>query len=217
MERAEEMLDDTRRGWKTQAKNRCRVIIDGTLDGQLVVGEDAEFLQWLLDKHPQAPEKIGRGVAGFSVQTTAIGTRCFFVHRVDGSSTDFSYYSCTTAPDSTALIRKAMRRAVADQIIGFKQASAERGPLICAVTGDALSWDDAHVDHAPPIFVALADEWASRQGGYSAIRLPPAMDKQIGRSLIQPDAESWALFHQEHAQLRIVSKLANLSLLRRSQ
>jgi hypothetical protein len=211
------VLDDTRRGWKTQAKSRCRMIIEAIADGQLVTGEDIEFLRWLLDRHPQAPEKIGQGVAGFSVQTTAMGTRCFFVHRVDGSSTDFSYHSCTTAPDHIALVRKAMRRAIADQIIEFKRASEAQAPLVCAVTGDMLSWDNAHVDHAPPVFIALADEWASRVGGYSAIKLPPAADKQIGRSLILADAELWANFHQQNAHLRIDSRLANLSLLRRGK
>jgi hypothetical protein len=118
------VLDDTRRGWKTKAKNRCRQIIETTADGQSVDGDDAEFLRWLLDRHPRAADKIGSGVVGFTVQTTELGTRCFVVHRLDHTSTDFSYYSCTTAPDGTALVRKAMRRAIADQVIEFKRASA---------------------------------------------------------------------------------------------
>lgn len=84
-----------------------------------------------------------------------MGTRGFVVHRVDGSSTDFSYYSCITPPDNTALVRKAMRRTVTDRITEFKRASAARAPLGCAVTGEALSWDGAHVDHASPVFIAL--------------------------------------------------------------
>jgi hypothetical protein len=144
-----------------------------------------------------------------------MGTRCFVVHRVDGSSTDFSFYSCITAPDSTALARKAMRRAIADQVTEFKRASAARGPLVCAVTGQALSWDNAHVDHAPSVFAALADDWAARVGGYPAIRLTPAADGQMGRTLTPGDAEAWADFHRANAQLRIVSRLANLSLLRK--
>ena len=107
-----------------------------------------------------------------------------------------------------------MRRAVADQITEFKRASAARAPLVCAVTREPLSWDGAHVDHAPPVFIALADEWASRAGGYAMIQLSQAMDGQIGRRLAQSDAESWKEFHQVNAHLRIVSRLANLSLLR---
>jgi hypothetical protein len=105
-----------------------------------------------------------------------------------------------------------MRRAVADQIITFKRAAAAEGPLICAVTGDLLTWDGAHVDHAPPVFLTLADSWADRVGGYSAIHLSPAKDGEIGRSLVDPEA--WQAFHRENASLRIVSRLTNLSLLR---
>jgi hypothetical protein len=108
-----------------------------------------------------------------------------------------------------------MRRAISDQVAEFKQASVARGPLVCAVTGRALSWDDAHVDHAPPVFVALADDWAARVGGYPAIQLTPAADHQLGRTLVPGDAEPWADFHRVNAHLRIVSRLANLSLLRK--
>ncbi len=160
------MLDDTRRGWKTKAKDRCREIIGTLENGESVRSDDAEFLLWLLDRHPRAAEKIGQGVAGFTVQSAVMGTRCFVVHRVDGSSTDFSFHSCITAPDSIALVRRAMRRAISDQTNEFKRASAARGPLVCAVTGQMLSWNDAHVDHAPPVFVVLADDWAARAGGY---------------------------------------------------
>jgi hypothetical protein len=211
----DKMLGDTRRGWKTKAQARCRAIVAATADGHAVTGaEDVEFLLWLLDRHPSAADKIGQGVTGFTVQTVEMGTRAFILHRVDGTSTDFSYYKCITAPDNIALVRKAMRRAVADQVIEFKQVSANVAPLVCAITGEPLSWESAHVDHASPVFIALADEWSSRLGGYSSIDLSSAVDGQIGRTLTIADAESWSVFHRANAHLRIVSRLANLSLLR---
>jgi hypothetical protein len=91
---------------KTKARDKCREIIAAIENGELVTGDDAEFLLWLLDRHPRAAEKIGQGVAGFTVQSASMGTRCFVVHRMDGSSTDFSFQSCITAPDGTVLIRK---------------------------------------------------------------------------------------------------------------
>src|SRR6185437_17056408 len=96
--------------------------------------------------------------------------------------------SCISAPSNTVMVRRAMRHAISDQTTEFKRASAARGPLVCAVTGQALSWDDAHVDHAPPVFVALADDWAARVGGYSAIQLTPPTDRQLGRTLLPGDA-----------------------------
>ena len=105
-----------------------------------------------------------------------------------------------------------MRRAVADQVIAFKRAAGAYGPLVCEVTGELLTWDGAHVDHAPPVFLTLADQWAALAGGYRAIHLSPAKDGEIGRTLADPGP--WQAFHQEHAHLRIVSRLTNLSLLR---
>jgi uncharacterized protein DUF3223 len=104
--RWEMVLDDTRRGWKTKARDRCREIIGTVENGELVKDDDTEFLLWLLDRHPRAAEKVGCGVAGFTVQDAQIDTRCFVVHRADGSSTDFSFYSCITAPDSIVLVRR---------------------------------------------------------------------------------------------------------------
>lgn len=207
------MLDDTRWGWKKQAMARCHEIVDRTADYKSVTDEDFEFLLWLLDRHPRASEKIGDGVARLTVQPIAMGTRGFIIHRVDGSSTDFSYYKCISAPSDVAEVRKAMRRAVADQVIAFKRGVVEQGPLVCAVTGEPLTWDSAHVDHAPPVFLVLADQWAALAGGYPAIHLSPSKDGEIGRTLLNP--EPWQAFHQEQARLRIVSRLTNLSLLRR--
>lgn len=216
-EEERELLDDTRRGWKKQAIARCHEIVDRTDDHESVTDDDFEFLIWLLDRHPRAAEKIGNGVDRFSVQTIAMGThtRGFVVHRIDGSSTDFSYYKCVSAPNEAGQVRQAMRRAVADQVIAFKRASVAQGPLVCQVTSEPLTWYTAHVDHAPPVFLTLADRWAASVGGYPAIRLSPAKDGEIGRALEDP--EPWQAFHQEHARLRIVSRLANLSLLRRGE
>lgn len=108
-----------------------------------------------------------------------------------------------------------MRRAVAAQVIEFKRAAAARGSLVCAVTGETLDWDGAHADHAPPIFVTLADEWAERVGGYTAIQLLPAKDGELGRRMVDP--EPWVAFHQDRAKLRIVSKLTNLSFLQKGR
>lgn len=108
-----------------------------------------------------------------------------------------------------------MRRAVADQVIDFKQASAARGTLVCAVTGEILDWDSAHGDHAPPIFVTLADQWAEHVGGYTAIQLLPTEDGELGPCMADP--EPWAAFHRDRAELRIVSRLTNLSLLQRGR
>jgi hypothetical protein len=49
----------------------------------------------LISRHPRATEKIGPGIKHFTVDHALHGTRCFYLTRVDGTRTDFSYFKCT--------------------------------------------------------------------------------------------------------------------------
>jgi Protein of unknown function (DUF3223) len=53
------------------------------------------FLWDLLSRHPHAAEKIAGGIGHFTVEHALHGTRCFYLTRVDGTRTDFSYLKCT--------------------------------------------------------------------------------------------------------------------------
>jgi hypothetical protein len=53
------------------------------------------FLCALIARHPRATEKIGAGIRHFTVEHALHGTRCFYVTRVDGTRSDFSYLKCT--------------------------------------------------------------------------------------------------------------------------
>jgi hypothetical protein len=52
------------------------------------------FLCVLISRHPHATEKVGVGIRHFTVEPAAYETRCFYLTRVDGSRTDFSYLKC---------------------------------------------------------------------------------------------------------------------------
>lgn len=55
---------------------------------------DSVFLHAALLKHPDAKAKIGCGVKYFYVDRADYGTRCFWLHRTDGTHERFSYKSC---------------------------------------------------------------------------------------------------------------------------
>ena len=59
-----------------------------------IQGEDHEFLLELLNKHPRAAEKVGAGIRHFTVEKAKGGTQCFYITRVDGSRSDFSFMNC---------------------------------------------------------------------------------------------------------------------------
>ncbi|MFF0736929.1 DCL family protein [Streptomyces chartreusis] len=91
---------------KAAATARCQEILytypgeTGTGSGQPQDVTDPThiaFLTALVQRHPEAEEKIGTGIAGFKVQVNPDGTgntRCFWVIHPDGNATHFSFKSC---------------------------------------------------------------------------------------------------------------------------
>ena len=62
--------------------------------GDKVSATDEKVLRAALSLHPKADEKIGCGVAHFSVRSADFGSRCFWVNRPDGTTEKFSYATC---------------------------------------------------------------------------------------------------------------------------
>lgn len=58
--------------------------------GDRVSAEDSVILRAALENHPNADEKIGSGIASFSVRSADFGTKCFWVNRTDGTTVKFS-------------------------------------------------------------------------------------------------------------------------------
>lgn len=59
-----------------------------------ITSDDHAFLLELLKKHPRAAEKIGAGVNYFTVEKAKGGTQCFYITRIDGSRSEFSFMKC---------------------------------------------------------------------------------------------------------------------------
>lgn len=69
--------------------------------GDKVDQEDAKVLMAALSCHPEGNDKIGCGVASFSVRTADYGTKCFWVNRTDGSTEKFSHRACVYGKTET--------------------------------------------------------------------------------------------------------------------
>jgi Protein of unknown function (DUF3223) len=86
-------------GTQTEAINHIREVLYRRPLLTPIDGLDHDFLLALLSKHINAAEKIGDGVKHFTVEKAEGGTQCFYVTRVDGSRSDFSFMKCLRGRD----------------------------------------------------------------------------------------------------------------------
>lgn len=182
---------------------------------------DTAFMLDLLQRHPEAETKIGCGVASMYVADNPIypgeRSRGFHLRRYDGTETDFSFWECIRATPHDKKVVSAMRVAVEPDTLAFKQAAfdaAPEGVLECPDTGALLRFGTAHVDHkAPKTFDFLVKQFFKVEGLRLAdIAVRRSGDNEYQDLLAEADlCERWVAFHNQHADLEIVSPLANLS------
>jgi hypothetical protein len=185
--------------------------------GDMLSDDDATEFLWLLRRHPERLEKIGRGLRSIRVDRHPVFTsqKCFTICRVDGSTTDVSYLTCIEGEEKPVKARwiEAMRNEVAGQIIRFKQETfGDEKWVCCELTGVPVDWQTCHVDHIRP-FQDIAREFIESNAELVTAEAlePPADNQYQERFRDESIAGAWAAFHEAHAKLRIVSVTANLS------
>lgn len=203
-----------KRGWKKPILERARQILNGRLLGAPIEGDDDRFLRDLIALHPEAEAKIGCGVERFEVRGNEWNGRTFWLIRHDGTATDFSFIKALSPPSAFQDFAKACREAVVDQVIRFKTDALEGPGQVCPITGEPITRANAHVDHSPPwTFDVLVRAFA--EGRDLAAEVEPTRDGDLRTYFRDPATrEAFAGFHAERARLRIVSRWANLSVLR---
>jgi hypothetical protein len=183
------------------------------------IGEpDRSFLLALLGRHASAGRKVGVGVAALTVELNAVfpGNRGFWLTRTDGTRTDWSFLECVSPSSRLAEFKAACRRAVAGQVIEFRQrAFAEAGGTVtCPVTGRRVGVADSHVDHAPPLtFERLLADFVAENGlDPEAVEVLQHGDGDIETRLVDQDLEArWCEYHRRRAVLRVTSREGNLT------
>jgi hypothetical protein len=207
---------------KSAVAEVCRSIIARNYGKLSLSVKDAQFVGQLFERHPDYLEKSSPGISGFMVATdTRWGTtRHFVAMRTDGTFIDFSWKICIDGqlPSRRVCVLAAMREAVADQILAFREKAFGRDyQLICPITGRIVTIEDSHVDHAlPKTFVSLADFWLmAEKKSFETIKLCRAQDGYGWELSDSLECKSWQSFHARNASLRMVSRQANLSELKR--
>ena len=110
-----------------------------------------------------------------------------------------------------------MRCEVFEQTWKFhNDAFRGNSTIPCGITGLPLTRKKTHVDHAFPIsFHVLVSDFLKEIGlriKDVAVTSEGRLNSCSAKYLTDRElASKWQIFHQQHAQLRITSKLANLS------
>lgn len=202
---------------KKQLADRIRLMLWTYGIGDPLLSRDELLLLDLLKQHPRADEKIGSGLAYFTVQVNPQypNTRSFWIHRTDGTNTDFSYRICLRPPTQWETVNAAFRQAIYEDVIHFKMmAFAEHPRMRCPVTGDEYEFQDMHVDHKPPntFIIILKDFITSRNLDIEKVPLITS-DGLAGR-VLGDDAlvATWRGYHGAFADLWVISRDAHVQI-----
>lgn len=205
-------------GSKGAVAEHAKAIKDRARPGTILEGQDMDFMLDLLRWHPHAADKIGVGVRHIIVRSNPMmGHNEFYLRRVDGSGTDFSYKQCTQPSTPEADFRAALRVAVEPDIIAARNYLFELEPVrYCPFTGERMLRADGHIDHKPPnTFSQIVKAFVLSR------RLNPTKIVVTGRNqdnsfrLRLADtalAQDWIEYHRKNAYLRVISQRANLHM-----
>lgn len=204
---------------KAEASNFVKSLLAKYSIGDVIYGEDRDTLLDLLSHHPKAQTKIGDGVTSIFVQRAEMGGKCFWLRRLDDTTTEFSYLKCITHPPPDRHYMEACRNAIKDQIaLARETAFGTSLEVPCPLTGTLVTRTSCHVDHSPPNeFKTLALEFARTEGlDPVSVELDGCGDGESERRFHDRDVEGrWQEFHRTHASLRVVSVWGNLSIAKR--
>lgn len=206
---------------KKDAEDFIRMILYKYPLNTALTGEDLIFICDLLECHPDKDSKIGVGVKSIIVEkdTTFKTTTHFSIIRTDDSKADFSFVKCLTPSlnEPIKLFRSSARRAIADQIVSFRdryfiEKRDTDGNVACALTGVLVDKNSSHVDHIPPetFYKIVSDFITTNNIDVNSIKFVETADG-IGREFADSNLKSnFSDYHRNVANLRIVSPLANL-------
>src|SRR6185312_5660493 len=148
------------------SKKDATVACQSLLKQKTLTPADQAFLADLLELHHERDQKVGCGVAEFYVGADGFGGRCFWLRRLDGSTTDWSFKTCITPPSPESEALAAFRRAILVQVRQHHESAfAESRFVNCAITGKPVQREFAHVDHRPPnTFLRLVNRFLEAEG-----------------------------------------------------
>ena len=206
---------------KTRAKEYIQNILRKYPLNTYINSEDFLFILDLLNRHPRQEEKIGVGILSIKIQKDEFGrNKQFLILRKDGSSTDFSYLTCLDGKykNSLGLFKESARNAVKNQIIEYRNSyfttnQNKEGKILCKETNKRISIKECHVDHHPRSFDSIIDDFIKLKNiDVDTVKHAGFKDNEQRKSFLDEVMEVlFSEFHKNTAELRVISKVANLT------
>jgi Protein of unknown function (DUF3223) len=169
----------------------------------------------LSERHRDAIEKRGPGIKEFFVDRTEAGdygyvspkSRGIWIRRIDGSTVDWSYQTAIKKPGPRANLKDALRLAVNDRRVRFRDRKFQSGPVNCELTGAMIpSKDLADVIYRTPSWDELVEGFVATIGGWASVDTNSGYGEvAVGGRLSDPNAlVMWLDFWDRHANLLVV-------------
>lgn len=202
---------------KKEKTEKCREILYKYEIGKKVNDlKDFNFLIDIFEGHTEYENKIGCGLDFISIQKTMYGQRCFYLHRIDGTSTDISFVHSITNRTDLFKIKQACRHSIRNIIVEFRNKNVVYGISKCPITNELLFQNNTHIDHFNLTFNDLFNLWIAKK---DIKKLSELINKTEDNNLetyftCEKTINDFIKFHNENTNLRFVSKNANLSILK---
>lgn len=206
---------------KSQLKGKAKAILNDNPIGFVFEQNtpDYNFLLRIFQGHPEYQIKVGSGISNIYIaKGLEFSTRCFFITRIDGSTSDISYIrSIDGATTKISDIKCACRSAIKD-VVARRRDKVQYGVTLCPISGEVLTKDNTHIDHYNMPFDDVCNAWLKNQNiefVHSCLNDSSADHVQEISFASRNLKESFIAFHNANTRLRAVSKKANLSILRK--
>jgi len=203
---------------KKEAKELFSSILNDCELGETLEGKNFDYVMALLLNHPRASKKIGSGVKSIKVdQGHYSSNRCFHIVRNNGTTEDFSIGKCIDGDHSPFYkFCIACRRSVENEVRAyktyfFKKNGDTEGKVRCQISGQKISFEEAHVDHREPLTFSTIVHFfveANRIDlGSTTYTTEGKYGNEFSDDSLSNRFKNW---HKRNAKLRIVNSRNNL-------
>jgi hypothetical protein len=146
-----------------------------------------------------------KDISSVNIMKNKYGVKCFCICvNNQWYPTSIKRLSGSSKRTQNAILRRALRNAIEEQINDYRILHPLNVNDICPVTKNTLGFD-AQVDHYKPFHI-LADEWLQNN---KHMPNPEYNREKLNYILQEPYLQSWLNYHLDNAKLRWVSKEGN--------